>query len=576
MRATLERANGLLEEARCNEAFDLLQNVCSSSDSTPAAHEMLGRAAAALKRWDISANAYAHVVQQDQASHQTWAGLGSALDEVGRIDSAFKAYNAALTMEPTDTETRTKLAFVSLRLGNIEPALTEFEAAIETRLPQSHPDRTALLSGLKNRDERGATTDETWSALGTALACLDSISGGGTAEESTSLRTKLAGALRDLGYTEAALTQLNLVIDSVYTNSQSSSAETAALHLYRGQLLETADRATEAEGDYRRALELTPQKPEPARQLGRILSSRGHFEEAAAFFLQAICGPAQNPGEGFDDYFGGLSNTQIVEIVIDRDHVPAYEELERLLRAQGQEKEAKLVRDCTRRLRAADKGPSIAPIQTTGADGATYMTDKVTSNSECLAVYEEVFSRFVDQPIVMLELGIYEGGSLLLWRDYFQRGIIVGLDVHPSPITDHSGRIRTYQGYQEDVELLDRIAAEEAPDGYSIVIDDASHRGDLARITFEHVFRNHLKPGGVYVIEDWQSGYLAGWPDGREYMPQADVIETTTDGKSKRRLPSHDFGMVGFVKQLMDQANEFDRILVAKNRVFVFKEASGQ
>ncbi len=60
----------------------------------------------------------------------------------------------------------------------------------------------------------------------------------------------------------------------------------------------------------------------------------------------------------------------------------------------------------------------------------------------------------------------YKGGSLHLWRDYFERGLIVGLDLQAIKLEDPTGRIRIYEGMQQDRELLDRIARETAPQGF--------------------------------------------------------------------------------------------------------------
>jgi spermidine synthase len=54
------------------------------------------------------------------------------------------------------------------------------------------------------------------------------------------------------------------------------------------------------------------------------------------------------------------------------------------------------------------------------------------------------------------------------------------------------------------------VARKTAPEGFDIIIDDASHFGDLTKIAFWHLFDNHLKPSGLYVIEDWGTGY---WSD---------------------------------------------------------------
>lgn len=155
--------------------------------------------------------------------------------------------------------------------------------------------------------------------------------------------------------------------------------------------------------------------------------------------------------------------------------------------------------------------------------------------------YEEIFQPLADRPIALLELGIHEGGSLRQWRQFFPHGMIAGLDIHPAPSFDEDDRVRVYQGRQEDTDLLDRIAAEVAPSGFDIVIDDCSHIAELTRASFWHLFEHHLKPGGVYVIEDWGTGFWSSWPDGQRY-----------EG------PHHSAGMVGFIKELVDECGRSD------------------
>lgn len=206
--------------------------------------------------------------------------------------------------------------------------------------------------------------------------------------------------------------------------------------------------------------------------------------------------------------------------------------------------------------------------------------------------YEWHFAPLVGKEIKLLELGVLEGASLLFWRDYFENGTIVGVDSNPVLIDDPTGRIHIYQGYQQDTALLDRIAREQAPDGFDVIIDDCSHIGRLARISFWHLFQNHLKPGGIYAIEDWGTGYMDSWPDGRRYKPKSGITYSTKDrlldsfsrtssgyfshfSRLKRfytahfshfppfatfpirfligsTVPSHMHGMVGFIKELLD------------------------
>src|SRR5688572_14896897 len=152
-------------------------------------------------------------------------------------------------------------------------------------------------------------------------------------------------------------------------------------------------------------------------------------------------------------------------------------------------------------------------MDTKRLNASSYDTDKA-QHPHYLRSYEEFFRPLVEQDIRLLELGVYKGGSLLLWRDYFPRGLIVGLDVQPVEVLDHSNRVRIFEGEQQDTDLLDRIARETAPEGFDVIIDDCSHIGELTRISFWHLFENHLKPGGIYVIEDWSTGYWDSFFDG--------------------------------------------------------------
>ena len=173
-------------------------------------------------------------------------------------------------------------------------------------------------------------------------------------------------------------------------------------------------------------------------------------------------------------------------------------------------------------------------------DLGKYDTDKVPNNY--LHVYDCVFESLIDRPVKLLELGVRTGGSLRLWRDYFPHGTIAGLDVEPQAGEQNDDRLRIYKGRQEDTSLLSKIAAEVAPDGFDIVIDDASHIAAPTRTSFWHLFDHHLKPGGLFAIEDWGTGYWEAWPDGRAW----------------RANEPHHAGMVGFIKELVDEQAAHD------------------
>jgi len=199
--------------------------------------------------------------------------------------------------------------------------------------------------------------------------------------------------------------------------------------------------------------------------------------------------------------------------------------------------------------------------------------------SHYLKLYNETLEPLKDKHFTILEIGIAEGDSLCYWRDNYPKATVVGLDINTVSIEDTSGRIKCYAGEQQNCELLSQIAAEHAPDGFDIVIDDGSHIGHYTRISFWHLFKNHLKPSGFYFIEDWGTGYWNMYPDGRAYHPKTvdltwlekkfsslenskfilwnsfllKVVKKLRFMSMKKTISSHNRGMVGFVKELVDE-----------------------
>lgn len=130
-----------------------------------------------------------------------------------------------------------------------------------------------------------------------------------------------------------------------------------------------------------------------------------------------------------------------------------------------------------------------------------YQTDKCDQG--CVPhhydlIYDGLFRPLRDQPIRLLEIGILRGESLRLWRDYFKKGKVFGLDIEPKEI---EGTI-CFQGDQADAELLERIGRLQGP--FDIIIDDGSHVGKNTTASFR-VLSKHLTINGMYIVEDLAS-----------------------------------------------------------------------
>ena len=133
-------------------------------------------------------------------------------------------------------------------------------------------------------------------------------------------------------------------------------------------------------------------------------------------------------------------------------------------------------------------------------------------------------SRTALRPRKILELGIFDGGSLAFWFEYFHPEKLVGIDLAQGTDSQHfqryavesgrAGRIKTYWGTdQVDRKRLREIVTQELGGSLDLVIDDASHFYAQTKISFETLFPL-LRPGGLYIIEDWSWACWSGLPDG--------------------------------------------------------------
>lgn len=166
------------------------------------------------------------------------------------------------------------------------------------------------------------------------------------------------------------------------------------------------------------------------------------------------------------------------------------------------------------------------------------------------AIYDRYFRDFSDRPVTLLELGVYTGESLKVWASYFPRGTVIGVDIMENR-ADFSGypNIVFERADQTDSGRLKEICLAHAAGGLDIIVDDASHIGQYSAASYAALFP-YLKSGGLYIVEDWGTGYFDDWPDGNHFQR---FCSEAVDGQIARRIPSHDFGMVGFVKSLVDE-----------------------
>jgi hypothetical protein len=133
-------------------------------------------------------------------------------------------------------------------------------------------------------------------------------------------------------------------------------------------------------------------------------------------------------------------------------------------------------------------------------------TDKSDPHTYLQNFYEELFNRM--HPInSILEIGIWKGASLALWKHRFPKATVVGVDIKVEdlhPVTQEL--VQSNQVEVTEVDAYSREFFENELRKFDIIIDDGPHTLTSQILALE--FREKLSDQGVLVIEDVQKSIL--------------------------------------------------------------------
>ena len=138
-------------------------------------------------------------------------------------------------------------------------------------------------------------------------------------------------------------------------------------------------------------------------------------------------------------------------------------------------------------------------------------------------IYERHFSRFRNKEVVVLEIGVAQGGSLQMWKRYLgDRAQIYGIDTNPQCKMLEEDNVHIIVGSQSDRKFLRQVVQQIPP--IDILIDDGGHTMKQQIATFEELF-GHIKDDGVYLCEDCHTSYWHEYGGG--YKRHGSFIEYT-------------------------------------------------
>jgi hypothetical protein len=129
--------------------------------------------------------------------------------------------------------------------------------------------------------------------------------------------------------------------------------------------------------------------------------------------------------------------------------------------------------------------------------------------------YEKVFREYVGSPITFVEVGILNGGSLFMWRDYFgPNARIIGIDFNPAAKRWEDDGFEVYIGDQADPKFWDDFFS--IVGKVDVVLDDGGHTNRQQIITSDRCIPN-IKDGGVLMVEDVHTSYFKAFGNPSKY-----------------------------------------------------------
>lgn len=137
--------------------------------------------------------------------------------------------------------------------------------------------------------------------------------------------------------------------------------------------------------------------------------------------------------------------------------------------------------------------------------------------------YDRHFSKFRNKKVRILEIGVFLGGSLNMWRAYFgPEAFVLGVDIDSS-CTQYAGEnIKIEIGNQADPSFLEYLKGKYEP--FDIIIDDGGHQMEQQITSLKFLF-GHLNNGGIYLVEDLHTSYWkeynGGYRCGRTFIEYA-------------------------------------------------------
>ena len=166
-------------------------------------------------------------------------------------------------------------------------------------------------------------------------------------------------------------------------------------------------------------------------------------------------------------------------------------------------------------------------------------TDKSSEIHNYCVTYEKYFPFKRHDEITIMEIGVLNGESLNMWKEYYNQSTVIGIDIDPLCKKYEGNKIKIEIGSQDDADFL-KIVTDKYK-SFDLIVDDGSHNSSDVIFSFNHLF-DTLNSGGIYVVEDSCTSYWEGYGGGyKNPNSSIEYFKSLIDDVNYRGLINYDF-----------------------------------
>jgi len=126
--------------------------------------------------------------------------------------------------------------------------------------------------------------------------------------------------------------------------------------------------------------------------------------------------------------------------------------------------------------------------------------------SNYFEIYENIFKKYINKKVTLVEIGVGNGGSLFMWKKFLGKKVnIIGVELNPEAKKLEKYGFKIFIGDQSDPNFWKSFYKKVKK--IDILIDDGGHT-NLQQITSLMESFNYINNNGVIVVEDTHVSYM--------------------------------------------------------------------